>query len=81
MAQLKTLTFVSVWVIVNLRIVLVFDSVAVHVWWLFEQSEGAKLPFHLGILEVPLPAHGFLLRLLEQLVLQVEVIAGELAPP
>ena len=61
MAQLKMLSFMSVWVIVNLGIVLDFEAVAVHIWWLFEQSEGAKLSFHLGILEVPLPAHGFLL--------------------
>lgn len=39
MAQLKMFSFVSVWIIVNLGIVLVFEAVAVHVWWLFEQPE------------------------------------------
>jgi len=76
-SQVEVFTFMTIRVIVELREVLSPLSVA-DVGWLLHHAKEGELAFILFVLEVTLPAHGLLLLLPHNLVLEFNITSREL---
>lgn len=80
MTQIKRFSFMTVKLIVNFRVIFVFEAVAMNIWWLLEKLHGSQFAYSLVILDIAFPRQRPLFLSSQQLVFKLDVGSCELIP-